>query len=101
MAESPDIRYLFEPRGVAIIGASRDPNKIGHKFVQNIIASGYKGGIFPVNPQGGEILGMLDKLNADGVTVIMVTHDDTLGARGTRHVRLRDGNVESDDRRTG
>ena len=57
MDKNPDIKYLFEPRGVAIIGASRDPNKIGHKFVQNISASGYQGKIFPVNPEGGEILG--------------------------------------------
>ncbi len=57
MYKNPDIKYLFEPRGVAIIGASRDESKIGHKFVRNITASGYKGGIYPVNPEGGEILG--------------------------------------------
>ncbi len=57
MYNNPDIKYLFEPRGVAIIGASRDQSKIGHKFVQNISASGYKGKIYPVNPEGGEILG--------------------------------------------
>ncbi len=57
MYSKPDIKYLFEPRGVAIIGASRDASKIGHKFVQNIAASGYKGKIYPVNPEGGEILG--------------------------------------------
>jgi putative ABC transport system ATP-binding protein len=51
--------------------------------------------------QGSVILGMLDKLNADGVTVIMVTHDDKLGERGSRAVRLRDGEIESDIRRAG
>jgi hypothetical protein len=54
MYENPDISYLFEPRGIAIIGASRDQSKIGHKFVQNIAASGYKGKVYPVNPEGGE-----------------------------------------------
>ena len=53
MYKNPDIQYLFEPRGVAIIGASRDKSKIGHKFVQNISASGYQGRIYPVNPEGG------------------------------------------------
>jgi acetate---CoA ligase (ADP-forming) len=53
----PDIKYLFEPRSVAIIGASRDKNKIGYKFVENITASGYQGKVYPVNPEGGEILG--------------------------------------------
>ena len=57
MYKNPDIKFLFEPRGVAIIGASKDESKIGHKFVRNIAASGYKGGIYPVNPEGGEILG--------------------------------------------
>ena len=57
MSTIPDIKYLFEPRSVAVIGASHDPSKIGNKFVQNIIASGYKGGIYPINSEGGEILG--------------------------------------------
>lgn len=51
--------------------------------------------------QGAEILDYLDSLNKDGVTVIMVTHDDGLGKRGSRAVRLRDGEVESDTGRTG
>ena len=51
--------------------------------------------------QGTEILDYLDGLNRDGVTVIMVTHDDRLGERGSRAVRLRDGEVESDVRRAG
>lgn len=49
--------------------------------------------------KGEEILRILDRLNADGVTVVMVTHDDLLGQRGSRCVRLRDGLVESDTRR--
>ncbi len=51
--------------------------------------------------QGAEILDYLDGLNKDGVTVVMVTHDDKLGERGSRAVRLRDGEVESDTRRAG
>lgn len=57
-AENPDIKWLFEPRSVAVIGASHDPNKIGYKIVQNIVANGYAGQVFPVNPKGGEILGL-------------------------------------------
>lgn len=54
----PDIRYLFEPRGVAVIGASADPSKIGYKVVQNIVEGGYTGALYPINPRGGEILGV-------------------------------------------
>ncbi|HXZ37503.1 MAG TPA: acetate--CoA ligase family protein [Thermodesulfobacteriota bacterium] len=58
--ESPnlDIQNLFEPKTLAVIGAARDENKIGYKILKNILTGGYKGKIFPVNPQGGEILGL-------------------------------------------
>ncbi len=55
--ERPDIKYLFEPRSVAIIGASHSPDKIGYKMVENIVSSGYPGPVYPINPKGGELLG--------------------------------------------
>ena len=51
------IRYLFEPRGVAVIGASGTKGKIGHALCHNILEGGYKGKLFPINPKGGTILG--------------------------------------------
>jgi len=54
---SSGIQYLFEPRSIAVIGASRDTDKIGYKITNNIISGGYRGDVYPVNPQGGEILG--------------------------------------------
>jgi len=58
MAQDMDnVRYLFEPRGVAVIGASSNPSKIGYQVVDNIVSGGYAGGIYPVNPSGGEIMG--------------------------------------------
>jgi acetate---CoA ligase (ADP-forming) len=54
----PDIRYLFEPRSIAVIGASQDPSKIGYKIVDNIVSGGYAGKVYPVNPKGGEIFGL-------------------------------------------
>ncbi|MCX6777338.1 MAG: CoA-binding protein, partial [Candidatus Micrarchaeota archaeon] len=57
-ARTPDIKFLFEPRSVAIIGASHSPEKIGYTVLENIISGGFKGKIYPVNPNGGEILGM-------------------------------------------
>jgi acetyltransferase len=52
----PTIDHLFEPRAVAIIGASANKGKIGYKIVENIVTGGYPGRIYPVNPQGGELL---------------------------------------------
>ncbi|MFW5738405.1 MAG: ABC transporter ATP-binding protein [Spirochaetota bacterium] len=49
--------------------------------------------------KGEEILELLEGLNADGVTIVMVTHDDRIGDRGRRMVRLRDGAIESDRRK--
>ncbi len=48
---------LFRPQSVAVIGASRDPAKLGHGILKNIIDSGYQGDIYPVNPSAEEILG--------------------------------------------
>ena len=52
------MRSLFEPRAIAVIGASTNPNKIGYRIVENIVHSGYRGGVFPINPKGGEVLGL-------------------------------------------
>ena len=56
--DAENIKYFFEPGSLAIIGASKDKNKIGHAVLQNVIAGGYTGKIYPVNPGGGEIEGI-------------------------------------------
>jgi len=45
---------------------------------------------------GGAILDSFDELNANGMTVIMVTHDDNVADRCQRVIRLKDGLLESD-----
>lgn len=54
-----DLTALFSPKSVCVIGASRDPGKVGAIVLKNIIDSGFKGKIYPVNPNTGE----LDDLN--------------------------------------
>lgn len=49
---------FINPRGVAVVGASPSPGKLGHAVLQNIIRYGYKGEIYPINPNAGEILGL-------------------------------------------
>jgi acetyltransferase len=56
--EDKNIKLLFEPRSIAIVGASKDKSKIGHAILKNIISGGYKGKIYPVNPAGEEIEGI-------------------------------------------
>ncbi len=52
------MKYLFEPRGIAVIGASQTPGKIGYKVVENIVTGGYREKVYPINPKGGEMLGL-------------------------------------------
>ncbi len=52
-----DLTPLFEPRHVAVLGASRQPGKLGHRLVQNLLEPGFRGDVFPVNPSGEAILG--------------------------------------------
>jgi len=51
-------KLLFEPRSVAFLGASSDPTKWGFRILANLIYGGFQGKIYPVNPKGGEILGL-------------------------------------------
>ena len=52
-----DLNKMFKPESVAVIGASNTPGKVGYIIVDNLINDGFEGGIYPVNPKGGEILG--------------------------------------------
>jgi acyl-CoA synthetase (NDP forming) len=49
---------LLRPRSVAIIGASQEPTKRGHQAILALREAGYAGAVHPVNPRGGEILGL-------------------------------------------
>jgi len=53
-----NLRYILNPRSVAVIGASRNPQKIGYQIVKNLLDSGFLGKIFPINPKAKEILGL-------------------------------------------
>lgn len=52
------ITGLLRPKGIAVIGASDTPGKIGHTVVKNLIEGGYEDGIYPVNPKADEILSL-------------------------------------------
>ena len=47
---------------------------------------------------GREVMELLEELNASGITLMMVTHDNVLGARAHRHIVFGDGRVASDVR---
>ena len=49
---------FFRPKSVAVIGASRDPEKLGYTVLANLKEGGYPGRLYPVNPKAGDILGL-------------------------------------------
>ena len=49
---------FFNPKSVAIVGASRTPVKLGNNILRNLFTLGYRGKIFPVNPGASEIEGL-------------------------------------------
>jgi len=49
---------FFCPRSVALVGASREKGKVGRVILENLIESGFKGKIFPVNPKADKICGL-------------------------------------------
>jgi len=49
---------FWNARGIALVGASAQPVKLSYGVLQNLVRSGYPGRIYPVNPRGGEILGL-------------------------------------------
>jgi macrolide transport system ATP-binding/permease protein len=45
-----------------------------------------------------QVMGILQKLNAEGMTIVMVTHEDEIGEKCKRVIRMRDGKILSDKR---
>ena len=48
---------LFHPGSVAVVGASRKPEKVGYGVFANLVQAGFQGKIYGVNPGGGELFG--------------------------------------------
>ena len=52
------IDAILRPRSVAVVGASANPDTPGYDYVKSMQEFGFRGEIYPVNPKGGEILGL-------------------------------------------
>ncbi len=52
-----NLKPLFYPKSAAIIGASRNDQKIGHLIFKNLVKSGFRGELYPINPKAENILG--------------------------------------------
>jgi acetyl coenzyme A synthetase (ADP forming)-like protein len=52
------LEMFTDPKGVAVIGASASPEKLGYAVLHNVIQYGYQGHVYPINPKATEILGL-------------------------------------------
>jgi acetyltransferase len=48
---------LFDPRSIAVFGASDRPDSVGGRVFENLKTAGFKGEVYPINPSRREVLG--------------------------------------------
>ena len=49
---------IFNPRRIALIGVSANPKSVGGKVLGNLVGSGYRGVVYPVNPDFEAVMGI-------------------------------------------
>lgn len=74
----PSLVPFFSPTGIAIIGASQDPTKLGYGLARNLVQSNYQGAVHFINPKGGRLLGrpmypsILDAPNPLDLAILLI-----------------------------
>jgi len=91
-----NLEHLFAPKSVALIGASERPGSLGATLLQNLLAGGFRGEVWPVNPKYDELAGRrchasVAELPSAPALAVICTPPPTipaivrqLGERGTR-----------------
>jgi acetate---CoA ligase (ADP-forming) len=80
------LKAALDPRSVAVIGASENPNKVGGRPVHYLDKFGFKGKIFPINPSRPEVQGhkcyksLGDLPEAPDMAIVAVAGDNAIGA---------------------
>jgi len=54
-AESASVARVLSPKSVAVIGASRNPDTVGHQALRNLLSGGFDGPVYPVNPGAEQV----------------------------------------------
>ena len=79
------LKAALDPRSIAIIGASENPNKVGGRPVHYLDKFGFKGRIFPINPSRPEVQGhrcyksLADLPEAPEMVIVAVAGDNAIG----------------------
>ena len=77
---------MLKARRVAVVGASQDPKKFSGVLVPSILAGGFTGEVFPVNPKADFVAGLQAYPSVSDIPGSL----DLVGHRGPRQVRARD-----------
>ncbi|MGH3304042.1 MAG: GNAT family N-acetyltransferase [Streptosporangiaceae bacterium] len=95
-ADVASLRPLLHPASIAVVGAGRHRGSVGREILHNVVASGFGGTIYPVNPRGGVVEGLTcltspaDLPSGVDVAVVAVPAEDVAtvaelcGRRGVR-----------------
>ncbi len=80
------LEAALDPKSIAIIGASENPNKVGGRPVHYLDKFGFKGKIFPINPSRTEVQGykcynsLADLPEAPDMVIVAVAGDNAIAA---------------------
>ncbi len=83
MLEQHYLTSLFEPKSVAVIGASDREHSVGNILFRNILESGYKGRLYPINPKHETVQGVqsyksIEEIGARVELAIIATRPQTV-----------------------
>ena len=105
-----NLEHLFAPKSVALVGASERPGSLGATLLHNLLAGGFKGEVWPVNPKYGELAGRrcyagVAELPQAPALAVICTPPATipaivrqLGARGTRAAVVLSSGIDAKGR---
>jgi len=97
LAEMVGLGDRLDHRPTQLSGGQQQRVAIARSLVNDpyfVLADEATGNLDSVTSE--EILGMFERLNDEGRTIIMVTHEDDVAAHAKRIIRLRDGLLQSD-----
>ena len=98
VGRDPALGELFEPRSIAVIGASNRPGTVGESLFRNLLIGGYRGVAYPVNPSWTSVSGVRCYRTVDdlpevpdlGVVIVpaaaVARVAEDLGRRGTKGI---------------
>ena len=95
-AEARSVQRLLSPKAVAVVGASREPGTPGHEVFRSLLAHGFEGPVYPVNPMAphvasvrawADVRDVPDDVDLAVIAVPAAAVADVVRACADKHVR--------------